>query len=484
MWQPIELESMCNKMAEVCEVLLKSCQESFSESEGELEETDITDTTTSSDAATVNLLSRLRNPTISDLARKRKIPRNPPKGVKKGTGKVASEPQKVQPSTRLKEFPDQHLSVDGGKLFCTACREKVSLKKSIISFHIKSSKHATGVERLKTKEKREQSIPEMLKRYDADVHPVGETLPENERIYRIKVLTCFLKSGTPLSKLDCFRYILEEGGYRLTSSKHLGELIPIIQRQQEEKLMDELSDKNVSIIFDGTTHICEALVIIVRYIDEQWQIQQRIIRLKMLAKSLTGEELARELIVSLSTEFKVSGDRLIPAIHDRASVNNVAIRTLKILYPKLVDIGCFSHTLDIVGEKFVTPTLNDFTKTWIGMFSRSTKTKLAWKNTTSSTFPTYSPTRWWSKWEVMSQIHRSFGDVQQFLQNSDLPPSRLKLLEILNDPNKHLQLCLELAVTVDAGEPFVKATYRLESDGPLVFCVYEIISQLQATVTS
>ena len=48
---------MCNKMAEVCEVLLKSCQESFSESEGELEETDITDTTTSSDAATVSLLT-------------------------------------------------------------------------------------------------------------------------------------------------------------------------------------------------------------------------------------------------------------------------------------------------------------------------------------------------------------------------------------------------------------------------------------------
>ena len=50
---------MCNKMAEVCEVLLKSCQESFSESEGELEETDITDTTTSSDAATVSLLTWL-----------------------------------------------------------------------------------------------------------------------------------------------------------------------------------------------------------------------------------------------------------------------------------------------------------------------------------------------------------------------------------------------------------------------------------------
>ena len=30
---------------------------------------------------------------------------------------------------------------------------------------------------------------------------------------------------------------------------------------------------------------------------------------------------------------------------DRAAVNNVAIRTLSIVYPNLFDIGCFSHTL-------------------------------------------------------------------------------------------------------------------------------------------
>ena len=37
---------------------------------------------------------------------------------------------------------------------------------------------------------------------------------------------------------------------------------------------------------------------------------------------------------------------------------------------------------------------------------------------------------------------------------------------------------VELAVTVDAAMPFVKATYNLEGDGPLALSCYETISGL------
>lgn len=43
---------------------------------------------------------------------------------------------------------------------------------------------------------------------------------------------------------------------------------------------------------------------------------------------------------------------------------------------------------------------------------------------------------------------------------------------------------MELAITVDAGEPFVKATYRMEGDGPLVFSAYEEISTLRSTISN
>ena len=209
----------------------------------------------------------------------------------------------------------------------------------------------------------------MLQRYDDKVHAVGENLPTAVRVFRVKTVTAFLKSGLPLNKLDCFRQLLEENGLSLSSSQHLRELIPLIQEEERTNIREQIKDREISIIFDGTTHVAEAMVIVVRYVDDEWQIHQRVVRLMLLAKSLTGEEVARQLISTLSTELGIPSHLLIATMRDRASVNNVAIRTLSILYPQLIDIGCFSHTLDHVGENFKTPILNEFISAWINLFS-------------------------------------------------------------------------------------------------------------------
>ena len=99
----------------------------------------------------------------------------------------------------------------------------------------------------------------------------------------------------------------------------------------------------------------------------------------------------------LSNELSVSSNQLVAAMRDRASVNNVAIQTLKIVYPCLLDVGCFSHTLDHVGEKINANVLDEFIKVWVGLFTRSPKAKLAWREATGLPVPTYSSTRWWSK---------------------------------------------------------------------------------------
>ena len=56
-------------------------------------------------------------------------------------------------------------------------------------------------------------------------------------------------------------------------------------------------------------------------------------------------------------------------------------------------------------------------------------------------------------------------------------------LESDNPPIIH-KLKIELAITVDTGEPFVKATYRMERDGPLVFSAYEEISTFRSTISN
>ena len=94
----------------------------------------------------------------------------------------------------------------------------------------------------------------------------------------------------------------------------------------------------------------------------------------------------------------------------------------------------------------------------------------------------YSPIRWWSKWECEKQVLELWGDVATFLaENRDIAPkSREKLLQLITMCSNELQV--ELAINVDAGEPFVKATYTVEGDGRLALKYYDILSEVKASI--
>ena len=437
------------------------------------------DADTSSSSSGPSLLDKLRAPRLSTLTRIRKIHCNtPPLGKKKSRGRSASDPKSVTPAQRVKEFDGEHIVVSSGKLFCRACREQLSTKRSVLSCHVKSKKHLDGKERLKKKSAGDYDIAQALEAMDQSHHPKGETLPTEQRVFRVKVVRTFLRAGVPLNKLDHFRELLEEGGFRLTDRKYMSDLVPVRYQQEVDLLKSELSGMFLSVIFDGTTRYGEAMAILIRYVDADFCIQQRLVRMQLLEKSMCGEEVARELISCLSTMFSLHSDQVLGSMRDRASVNNVAISTMKIVFPFLLDVGCFSHTLNHVGEKFAVAHLSEFTTSWINLFSHSYKAKTAWKEQTGIAMKTHSTTRWWSKFEVIKQVFDLFGDIEAFLRrNVDLGPStRAKLLTFFDDPRKLVYLQLELATLVDAALPFVQATYKLEGDGPLIFHCYDIVS--------
>ena len=58
-------------------------------------------------------------------------------------------------------------------------------EKNIIVSHVSSCKHKTGKEKLGTKEARERDIAKLLQENDKVIHPVGETLPMEQRVYRV-----------------------------------------------------------------------------------------------------------------------------------------------------------------------------------------------------------------------------------------------------------------------------------------------------------
>ena len=258
-------------------------------------------------------------------------------------------------------------------------------------------------------------------------------------MFRVKAVKTFLQAGVPLGKVDQFRALFEETGYRLTDKRFLFDLIPFILENEKACNKQSIQGQYLSVIFDGTSHSGEALAILVRFVNNSWTIEQRLLAIQLLSKSLTVEEIAHELVQILSVSYGISSDYLV------ASTSTYV------------------------------PTLTEFIGNWLSLFSHSIKAKFLWKQQTGSSMASYSATRWWSKWEIFKQLLLQFGDIEPFLnRNTDLgPSSRPRLLAILSDQEKLKHLKLELAAIIDWGEVFVKATYNLEGDGPLSFTAYE-----------
>ena len=68
-----------------------------------------------------------------------------------------------------------------------------------------------------------------------------------------------------------------------------------------------------------------------------------------------------------------------------------------------------------------------------------------------------------------------------FVGNQELPAvTTTKMTDIFNNTANSRKLKLELALTVDATLPFVKAIYYLWGDGPLPLTAYECVRSLYA----
>ena len=149
---------------------------------------------------------------------------------------------------------------------------------------------------------------------------------------------------------------------------------------------------------------------------------------------------ARELSNVLSVSCSVPPHLLLAAMRDGASVNSVAMCTISIVYPNVLDVRYISHTIVVVGGKFKTPVLSSFVSFFISLFLRFGKEQMG------RAMGSYSKTRRWSRWEVMQQVMVQFGKVVTFLTNLDLGSSatRSHLLEIVQDPEKIQLLRTEL----------------------------------------
>ena len=191
-------------------------------------------------------------------------------------------------------------------------------------------------------------------------------------------------------------YLLEENAFRLyTDRRHMSDLIPFILEEEQARIKNEIACKAVTVIYDGTTRLGEALAIVLRYVGNDWTIQQRLVGLQLLAKSFTGKEIACELVSVLSTTYGIGSDRLLAAMRDGASTKWCSYAYFGSCVSQVYGYNMLFHMIDRVGERFCTPVLDDFITAWIAMFSHSPRAKLCWKHQTGRAMGSYSPTRWW-----------------------------------------------------------------------------------------
>ena len=181
---------------------------------------------------------------------------------------------------RVRENRNEFLSVTSKNMLkCDARKETISKKKSTVRKHINSVKH-DAKRAIQNSKKRDESLLTFLRRKDEDDNPKSETLPEDMRLFRFDLVEVFLSAGIPLSKIDHLRSFLEKYGHRLTAHGHLSQMIPSIIEKEKETLKTELSlVDGCSVIFNGSTRLGEALVIVVRFVGDEWNVQRRLIRL-------------------------------------------------------------------------------------------------------------------------------------------------------------------------------------------------------------
>ena len=85
------------------------------------------------------------------------------------------------------------------------------------------------------------------------------------------------------------------------------------------------------------------------------------------------------------------------------------------MFSTMLDISCFSHT------HLNTPVLEGFVKVWINMFPKNKAYMIDKDWVAYSYILSYS---------VVVEVGGNDDDVKSFLEDEDLPPSQLKLLEI------------------------------------------------------
>lgn len=321
------------------------------------------------------------------------------------------------------------------------------------------------------------------------MHHTQASVETSKHVHRMHVVQSFLISGTPLSRLQYFKSVLERDGFTIPDAKNLASTyIEKIELRELQRVREELDSQFIGIAFDGTSRLGEAVCITGRSCTSDFQLHTRLIRFITSKLHLNGANFARVITNVLCRELSFFAENIVSFSRDSVLVNASACRLL-VQSPFIAaeDHMCMAHTLNNVGSRINFELLQEFMSPWLELVGGRHPHRGAqalWRSAVQPTsVPGFSNVRWHSKAEIEFVIAEHFDKLRPFLSALDEhgygDATRQKMHQILDNEAKAKKLGLQLAAMLDM-RCLVSTTYELEGDRLELLLLYERIERLRA----
>lgn len=406
------------------------------------------------------------------------------KPAKIETTNTQKSPTKLSPELRILQYPDQNFEVLHEKLFCKPCKKFLNFKKKdSINDHVSGPNHQ--------QRNREWIQGQLQKEDEANTfdqlrsHTEHHRIPDEIFLWRVEVVAAFLEAGLPLHALSRPRIkaLLEQQGHPLINPSNLKQqTIPYLQMKQKFEIKKLFDEKNVAIIFDGTTRVGEVFGIVCRAVSDDFNPIQKVLRVASYERALTSENVAAVLTETISVDYGWKFSKVVAFMHDSCSVNLAALRCLQPFYHNACSMRCIAHALSNCGSRLVLSIADSFIESWVAIFSHSCSARSAIGNLLNdySKLISYSRTRWWSKLELFTELANNFEKVIQFLEAPwTFSANSLAVCRQFLKQEKKQILEFELFLGADIGEVFIAPTYELESDSATILVAGRLLSSIR-----
>ena len=171
----------------------------------------------------------------------------------------------------MNENPTEPFDMHNGELFCLACREVVRLKSSRVKEHTSTRKHVKAVKKYHLSKQKASELVDNLTKHinDENAGAFTKTKDADAQIFNINHVIMLIENAIPIEKSDGMRENIERTSFKLSHSSHLCKLVPSILEKDLKDLIEPLKNKRIpfSVIFDGTTRMCEAFGMVFRWVE-------------------------------------------------------------------------------------------------------------------------------------------------------------------------------------------------------------------------